>query len=164
MITLETGRTYLPEGHSPPKTPQQAILAAHALLSEEGRWAQGEWFKNPARIMTPYEFQDNPYCNSWRACMMGAVRIVTVGLSKKQFFPDSDQSGWAFSMFSANGEARTDEAAQLYRQTEALIDGVARESGNGILDGVHYNDTYGRTREEVLNFLTKCAERAEALS
>jgi hypothetical protein len=78
--TLNTDRkVYVPPAYGKrPKNPTQALEAAAALLEEEGRWRQGEWYSHDNPTMK--EYADDPYCNGWGACADGALRIVTTGL------------------------------------------------------------------------------------
>lgn len=155
---VEVGRTYLPDGYREPRTVASAILAARGLLEEEGRWAQGSWFENPARLADPETYDDNPYCNSWQACMMGAVRIVTVGLAKKQWGSYKPSSVWTFSFGGVDNEPRHDDMTELYKRTEAFLDSEAKR--RGAIDGVHFNDCIAETRDDVLSFLQESANRA----
>ena len=82
-------KTYIPAAFGKkPETPNEALLAAAALLEEEGRWGQKDWFRHHNNSME--EYKDDPYCNSWHACADGALQIVTIGLIKSIIHGDYD--------------------------------------------------------------------------
>lgn len=56
-----------------PRSAVQALVQAHAFLSEEGQWIQNEWFADG----DPAEAYEKSACGSWRACAMGALGLVT---------------------------------------------------------------------------------------
>lgn len=152
ITTVESGRIYLPEGFEPPTTPKEAILAAHALLEEEGRWVQGSWFDNPAQDVAHDEYKDNPFCNSWHACMMGAVGIVTMGLTQQKFSDEGDVH-WRLRVLGSR-----EGGAELYKAVESVLDDLARQKG--VPQGaVAFNDSEGRTRQNVLDFLAEAASK-----
>lgn len=76
MATKIEYRPYIPEGYDgEPVDEVDALKRARALLAEEGRWMQGDWFQNDHPEVDP----EDPFCNDWRACAEGAVLMVTVG-------------------------------------------------------------------------------------
>lgn len=56
-----------------PRGPKQALIQAHAFLTEEGQWMTGTFFQDG----DPKEAYEKGRCSSWSACAMGALGLVT---------------------------------------------------------------------------------------
>lgn len=56
-----------------PRSARAALIQAHALLSEEGTWMQGDMFEDG----DPVEAYEKSQCGSWKACLAGAIGLVT---------------------------------------------------------------------------------------
>lgn len=56
-----------------PRSARQALIQAHAFLAEEGQWIKDEFFRDG----DAQEAYEKAACNSWSACAMGALGLVT---------------------------------------------------------------------------------------
>lgn len=176
-------RVYVPAaiGHEP-TTVAEALRSAHALLDEEGRWAQHVFYDNKAAGTD--EYIDNPYCNGWGTCAIGALQCVTLGVERFErpnyLSPfDHDAGSWqtchlwqAPEKYSGfiDGYATDDEWAALdgreriYVEAHNLLDIIAAEGAadRGTFDSViGLNDHPDTTRADVLEVFRLAAERAD---
>lgn len=181
-MTNEPRRVYVPPAiGAEPTTPREAILSAAALLEEEGRWITGVFYNNKAAD-TP-EYVDDPFCNGWGACAIGALQIVTLGVYRREtpdyckpfdndagcfpvaphWFTDEDR----YSLF-VDGGALPDEwdaltpAQRIYVDAHKLLDAAAinarpDDETSGIIG---LNDDMGTTRDDVLAVFYAAAEIA----
>lgn len=74
---------------SKPRSARQALIQAHAFLVQEGQWVKGEFFLDG----DPREAYEKASCNSWSACAMGALGLVTgempIAVTKEWREPDA---------------------------------------------------------------------------
>lgn len=141
-------RVYVPAeiGHEP-KTAIEALRSAQALLREEGRWGKFVYYESQAA----WDPSDDPYCGSWRACAVGALQLVTLGLRYRPdlvswrpledglpFISDPDRIG-------VDGER-----VAIYAEALAALDKAAFKLGDPVGSAIYYNDRDARTRDEVL--------------
>lgn len=175
-------RVYVPAAiGKEPTTPREALLSAAALLEEEGRWVQDVFYRNNADKTD--EYVDDPWCNGWGTCAVGALQCVTLGVFKCDVpdysRPFDDVAGnyptspkWltdedALSRFVDDYAPPGDwedltPAERICVEAHQLLDGVAAAGGahEGIIS---LNDDMNTTRADVLNAFYAAAARAAEL-
>lgn len=146
---------FVPDGFEQrrPENSFEAIKRARAVIADEARWTQGTEHRG-------LNGKDDPFCGSWRACAIGAVGLVTIGLVNANTDPSSDWCSWGYGLDEIrphdNEDPEEQKYAGIYRQSIDLLDRVARvKHGQGIV-GVNDRDSYGwsskaQTRQDVLD-------------
>lgn len=131
-----------------PETAADALCSAQALLREEGRWGKFIYYE---RSQLDYSPTDDPYCGSWKACAVGALQLVTMGLHYQpgamRWRPLED--GLAF-ITDADRSGSYGQRIAVYEQALALLDKAASNLGDPVGNAIYYNDRDARTRDEVL--------------
>lgn len=151
-----TPRVYVPaEIGREPENAWDALRSAQALLREEGRWGKFIYYE---RSQVDYSPTDNPYCGSWKACAVGALQLVTMGLqyrpALRAWRPLED--GLVFvgdDRIATHEEALAQLGTQrfaIYEGALALLNEAALKLGDPVGNAIYYNDRDVRTRDEVL--------------
>lgn len=174
-------RAYVPEGFEGDVVDDvDALKRAYALLDEEGRWVTGAWFRNEHPEVDP----DDPFCNSWAACVDGALLLVTTGVRRWRRGDDRGPTlqlpEWFCPILEGDEEHWGDHELRVHRPREAAIAEEARKRLVQVAEtryvmpsavtstspaGVKiyaYNDSRVQTREEALAWITAAIELAEA--
>lgn len=173
----DDARVYVPVAIGAlPTTPREALLSAAALLSEEGRWLQGHFYRNEAEGTDRYK--DDPYCNGWGTCAVGALQCVTLGVRRHEL-PDYTQGfdhtendwcrvtrwtapedlyteyteGWA----DVNDSEHLSTMERIYIQAHMMLDAAAMRYTSGEGGIISYNDRDGATREQVVFLFQEAA-------
>lgn len=177
-MTNHPRRVYVPEAiGAEPTTVEDALRSAHAMLDEEGRWAQHVFYNNAASDTD--EYADNPWCNGWGTCAVGALQCVTLGVYRHEM-PDYtkpyDHATNSYCMKPAwqadedkydrfvDDYATEEEWADLtprermYVEAHQTLDRVAIQHGHETV--IALNDSDGVTRDVVLDVFLKAAEMA----
>lgn len=112
-------KVYVPEGYEAPKTVLDALKCGRAILSQEGRWAQGSEFDTDTPVSNP-----DPFCGSWTACAIGAIAMCTMGVDVRNGHHYNSASGeqspvqyWATVVAPAGSPER-----QLYQAAVDALD------------------------------------------
>lgn len=149
MSELRTIR-YLPLGiERYPTSVLEALIAARAVLEEEGRWMQGEWFTNAHPEVDP----EDPFCNAWSVCAEGAVGLVTFGVELNDYGTGDRTPAelvQAHMMPYVFGYQHAEADSVLYRQTNealrrAAVTILIREDRDGVRHLTHdqFEDMHG---------------------
>lgn len=165
---------FLPEGFTQQATTVvEALKQAKGVLLDEHRWNQGHWFENPEPEVDP----DNAYCNSWTACAMGAVGVVTVGCFREVEYVDEENkpvwTQWQFDEIEADDNnlyVRANEVLQSVLPnmftgvwSDELQDWVTEREGDSYDEIPAFNDDDGTTYVEVIAAFDRAIAKAEEL-
>lgn len=182
MSELRETLRYLPPGiERHPTTVLEALIASRAVIEEEGRWMQGNWFANAHPEVDP----EDPFCNDWGVCAEGAVGLVTFGVELNDVYGDGETPGrlieegvepYVFNYAHAESDSalyrRTNEALRraavtlLVREDRDDVrhlspDAFEEEHGvrsvreyydDVMVEASDYNDSYISTRTEALGW------------
>lgn len=154
-------KPYVPAAYGKtPETPSEVLEAAACVLEEEGRWAQGTWFKH--HDPTHEEYKENPYCNGWSACADGALQVVTTGAYRRPYL----SAAAPFWFVSGISPAYLDDdngrkAYALYTDAVDIADRYLNTQGVGGL--ISLNDRPSTTRTTMVETLRAAAEYGRKL-
>lgn len=176
-----TTRVYVPPAIGrKPTTPQEALLSAAALLEEEGRWVQGVYYRNAAQG-TP-EYVDDPYCNGWGTCAIGALQCVTIGVHQYTGFdysssydhqleswprlekwntPEDEYAPFVDGYYDKDDFAELSDVERIYVEAHQVLD-IETAASTTFEHTIGFNDDEHRTREDVIALFHRAAERAAA--
>lgn len=177
-------KVFMPEGHTePPTTVLEALWRVMAMLRREACWVKGAWFHNPGAREDP----EDPFCNSWHACLQGMIGLATIGavrhLPRHADDREAYENPWLFE-FNYPTNPETDWAAysaaypgmvepprwRLYAETVTwvnarlpLVDDESRFAATGKYTSIpSYNDDVLRSRTQVLQFVDECIVDAQS--
>lgn len=154
-----TRKIYIPEAFGKsPENSTEALLAAAALLEEEGRWRQCTWFTHDDPNMQ--EYKDDPFCNGWQACADGALQIVTVGLSKEDEDALWDVDGNAYVYAQERLSPWVSEHQRIYSEARDRMTAVIRIRYPISGSVETFNDCHDR--DEVIALLREVAGMEDA--
>lgn len=169
----EEVQVFTPEGfEGPPVSAADLLKRGRAILAEEGRWMQGNWFTNAHPEVDP----EDAFCNNWQVCADGAIAIASYGVKRRYdsfYNEDTGDQEIKWGPFYALTDPTSDlteldlivqNARYLLKQASEAAVFEKRGYKTLLSSVVTYNDNICETRTEMLGIFDRAIALAEESS